>query len=98
MSGLGSYLAAESSGNNGLDRLRGGAYILTEGQNLFVPCGFLPVIILLQSKENMDKGAVLRKVHYSDATRHIYTSSTSKPYPCISCVGVEEVVGNQDRV
>ena len=37
VSGSGSFLAAETSGNNGLDRLRGGAYILTEGQNLFVP-------------------------------------------------------------
>ena len=61
---------AESSGNNGLDRLRGGAYILTEGQSLFVPCGFLPVIISLQSKENVDKGS-LHTVHYSDANRHM---------------------------
>ena len=41
ISGLGSFLAAKSSGNNGLDRLRGGAYILTEGQSLFVPYGHL---------------------------------------------------------
>ena len=50
--------------------LRGGAYILTEGQSLFVPYGFLQVIISLQSKENVDKGALLHKVHYRDGNRH----------------------------
>ena len=71
ISGLGSFHVAGSSGNIGLDRMRGGAYILTEGQSLFVPYGFLPVIISLQSKENVDKGALLHNVHYSDANRHM---------------------------
>ena len=45
-------------------------YIPTEGQSLFVPHGFRPVISL-QSKDNVDKGALLHKVHYSDANRHM---------------------------
>ena len=53
--GLGSFLAAESSAKTGLDSLCGIAYILTEEQSLFVPCG----IISLQTKENVDKGALL---------------------------------------
>ena len=72
LEGLCSFLAAESFGNNGLDRLRGGAYILTEVQSLFVPYGFLPVITSLQSKENVDKGALLHKVHCSNANRHLF--------------------------
>ena len=68
---LGSFFAAERCGTSGLDRLRGGAYILTEGQSLFVPYGFFPVIISLLSKENVDKGAFLHKVHYSDSNRHM---------------------------
>ena len=80
--GLGSFLAAESFGNNGLDRLREGAYIHTGGQSLFVPYGFLPVIISLQSKDNVDKGALLHKVATPTATS--CTSSTSKPHPCTS--------------
>ena len=56
---LESFLAAESYGTSGLDHLRGGAYILTEGQSLFVSYGFLPAIISLQSKEIVDKGSLL---------------------------------------
>ena len=55
----------------GLDCLRGGPYIQTEGQSLFVLYGFFQVIISLQSKENVDKGALAQKVHYSDANRHM---------------------------
>ena len=57
------FLVDESSCNIGLDRLRGGACILTGGQSLFVPSWFLPVIIALQLKDNVDK------VHHSDANR-----------------------------
>ena len=55
ISWLGSFLAAESYGTSGLDRLLGGAYILTEWQSLFVPYGF----------------ALLLTVHYSDANHHM---------------------------
>ena len=71
ISGLGSFFATESSGDSGCDRLRGAAYILTEDQSLFVPCWFLPVIISLQAKDNVDKGALLHKVHCSDVNRHM---------------------------
>ena len=84
ISGLGSFFAAESSGNSGLDRLRGGAYILTEGQSLFVPYGFLPVIISLQSKENVDKEPSCMRSIAATLTATCYTSSTSKPHPCTS--------------
>ena len=69
--GFDSFLAAESCGASGSDRLRGGAYILSEGQSLFVRYAFLPVIIQLQSKKNVDKGDLLHKVNYSDANRHM---------------------------
>ena len=68
--GAGFFPRVDCFGNSGSDRLRGGACILTEGHSLFVPCGFLRVIISLQLKDNADKGALLHKVHYSDANRH----------------------------
>ena len=37
ISGLGSSLAAESFGTNGLDRMCGGVYIVAEEQSLFGP-------------------------------------------------------------
>ena len=52
ISGLGSFLTAESCGTSGLDRLREGAYILTEGQSLCVPYGFLPVIIWRRARRS----------------------------------------------
>ena len=80
ISGLGSFLAAESSGNNGLDRLRGGAYILQKGRAY----SFLPLIISLQSKENVDKEPSCMRSIAATPTATRYTSSTSKPYPCAS--------------
>ena len=64
-------VTAESCAISELDRLRAGAYILTEGQSLCVPHGFLPVTISLQSKDNVDKGTLLEKVQHSDANRHM---------------------------
>ena len=44
---------------------------MTESQSLLVLYGFLPVIIMLQSKDNVDKGALWHKVHHNDANLHI---------------------------
>ena len=93
ISGLGSFLAAENSGNNGLDRLRGGAYIQTGGHSLFVP-----------PSDHLSSVDKMRKVHYSDANRHtLHKLDKQAIFPvlreCVSPVGaVEDVVGNQDRV
>ena len=76
--GAGFFPRVDCFGNSGSDHLREGAYILTEGHSLFVPCGFLRVIISLQLKDDVDKGALLHMVHYSDANRHkLPNSSTS---------------------
>ena len=78
---LGSFFAAESSGNSGLDLLRGGAYILTAGQSLFVLDGFFQVI----SRKRMwtREPSCVRSIT-ATPTATCYTSSTSKPYPCTS--------------
>ena len=93
------FFAAESAGNSGLDRLCGATYILTEGKNLFVPHGFLPRIISLQSKDNVDKGAFLHKVHFSDAHRHILHKLDKQAISkCVRPVGPDEdMVGKQAR-
>ena len=80
ISGLGSFLAAESSGNNGLDRMCGGAYIVAEGQSLFGP----PSDHLAAVEKRMwTRSSCMRSIAATPtATR--YTSSTSTPYPCAS--------------
>ena len=100
---LGSFLAAESYGTSGLDHLRGGAYILTEGQSLFVSYGLLPVIISLQSKEIVDREAFLHKVRHSDANRHMLHKLDKQAISLyfvsafVPLGASEDVVGNQNR-
>ena len=66
ISGLGSSLAAERFGINGLHRMFGGAYILTEGQSVFVP----PSDHLGAVERECGQRALLHKVQDSDANRH----------------------------
>ena len=70
--------SSRPKGVSGLDRLRAAVDILTEEQSLFVPCGFLPVIISLQSKDNVGKEGLLHKVHASTGLGHRF-GSTSRP-------------------
>ena len=44
---------------------------LKKGRACSFLTGCFPVIVSLHSKENVDKGAMLHKVHHSDANRHM---------------------------
>ena len=71
ISGLGSFLAANASGGAGLGELKGTTYVLEETQSLFVPYGFLPLIMSLPVQdERVGKGVMLHVVQYSDFKRN----------------------------
>ena len=90
ISGLGSFLAAESFGTSGLDRLRGGAERV---RPLWVP----PRDHLAAVPKSMWTREP-HKVHHSDAKEARQASQLPVLRECVRPIGaVQDKVGNQDR-